>query len=110
MRTLAAFAVALLVGCGDGILDPVSRPEAVIEADVTSGVAPLPVRFSGARSHWKEGRGFYRWNFGDKTPEIEGVGVVLVEHTYTRSGEFKACLFFGNADYISKACLPISVK
>ncbi|MGE0479100.1 MAG: PKD domain-containing protein [Phycisphaerae bacterium] len=67
------------------------RPTAVIDVDKRSGVAPLTVLFSGARSSDPEnGPLTYTWNFGDGSPVVRGVAEV--ERTFTRSRAYDVTL------------------
>jgi PKD repeat protein len=76
----------------DVVVDPVPNvaPEAGASADVTSGIAPLPVAFSGASSIDSDGTiAGYEWDFGDGSPVATGVDV---NHTFTAVGTFTVTL------------------
>ena len=66
-------------------------PIAAIEADPTSGTAPLEVTFSGVGSRDPEGASLtYEWDFdGDGTVDATGVDAT---HTYTDDGVYDARL------------------
>jgi PKD repeat protein len=64
-------------------------PEARIDALPRSGQGPLPVHFSGTRSYDEDGSiTSYQWDFGDGSSATG----VEVDHTYTRSGDYRARL------------------
>ncbi len=66
-----------------------SAPEADIAADVTSGAAPLTVKFSGRGSSDADGQAMsYAWDFGDGGNSTQAEP----EHVYTRDGRFTATL------------------
>ena len=74
-----------LAGCGLFNKPPV----AVIQAEPTSGPAPLKVAFDGSSSYDPDGHiTFYLWNFGDQ----QTASGVAVSHTYHAPGEFQATL------------------
>jgi serine protease len=60
-----------------------------IEAEPTSGPAPLEVAFDGSSSYDPDGRiTFYLWDFGDQ----QTASGVVTGHTYHAPGEFQATL------------------
>lgn len=64
-------------------------PRARIDADPLSGSTPLTVHFSGIRSSDEDGSiSSYQWDFGDKGSATGPT----VDHTYTRSGDYRARL------------------
>jgi PKD repeat protein len=64
-------------------------PRALIDASPLSGMTPLPVHFSGTRSYDEEGSiASHQWDFGDGASATGGE----VDHTYTRSGDYRARL------------------
>ena len=64
-------------------------PKALIDANPLSGKTPLSVRFSGTRSSDEDGSiSSYWWDFGDGTSATG----IQVDHTYNRSGEYRATL------------------
>jgi len=64
-------------------------PEAVADASVISGMAPLPVGFDGSFSRDNDGNIVsWQWDFGDGT-STQGA---VVEHVYTKAGIFTATL------------------
>ncbi len=66
-------------------------PEAIIEVDRTVGMSPLSVIFTGTSSSDPEnGALSFTWDFGDNSPIVRGANVV--EHVYTRVGDFNATL------------------
>ncbi|MFP7753810.1 PKD domain-containing protein [Thermodesulfobacteriota bacterium B35] len=68
-----------------------SSPVAVIEADRTSGAAPLAVSFDGSGSTSSTANGAivqYAWSFGDGST---GTGATL-QHTYTTAGTYTVTL------------------
>jgi hypothetical protein len=65
-------------------------PVAVLQADVTSGEAPLTVHFDGTQSFDPEGADlWYTWNFGDFSDYPHDPAVV---HTYELPGSYLAKL------------------
>jgi hypothetical protein len=65
-------------------------PEAIAEADVTSGVAPLTVTFDGSQSYDPQGGALsHQWDFGDGSAASTGVSAV---HTYDLIGTYDATL------------------
>lgn len=59
-------------------------PVALATASPTSGEAPLIVNFDGSGAYDPEGEALeYRWDFGDGSPEAQGVAA---SHTYTMGG------------------------
>lgn len=101
MKTRALFGIggllvgflAILTGCGwdntdtfvDG-LEPPESPEAVLNANVTSGNAPLGVKFDGSSSSAPEEAEInkYEWSLGNDSTATG----VSVAHTYTAPGEY----------------------
>jgi hypothetical protein len=81
----AVAAVVAAVGLGTGRSQAAAPPQAVIVSN-TSGVAGVPMSFSGANSF---GIGLsYQWNFGDNTGAIG----ITVSHTYAVPGTYSVVL------------------
>jgi PKD repeat protein len=85
-----------------------STLHAAISAAPVSGLAPLPVSFSGTNSTDTTGAiTSYSWNFGDGAT---GTGAT-VSHTYTGAGTFSAVLTVSdNAGATSSATVSITVS
>jgi PKD repeat protein len=83
-------------------------PEAVIEADLTSGLAPLTVTFDAGGSSDSDGYVVeYRWNFGDGG---SGTGVTI-SHNFMTSGTYPVTLtVVDNQGATSQAQLAITVN
>ncbi|SFM44992.1 PKD repeat-containing protein [Paenibacillus sp. 1_12] len=78
-------------------LDPNHAPEAKFTSDVNSGRPPLTVHFDASESFdpdEKDGDRVvkYKWDFGDKTPVIEGTSQQKVEHLFNKVGSFPVTL------------------
>lgn len=92
MRKKKALIVAGIVLCGlvlsaCGLFN--RPPVAVIEAEPTSGPAPLTVTFDGSTSYDPDGTiTYYLWLFGDYQTSSE----TIVTHTYPTAGTFVVTL------------------
>ena len=72
------------------VYTPNRRPTAVVEANPTTGEAPLAVHFDGSGSSDLDGDALsYDWNFGDGTAHSTQASPV---HTYADDGTFTATL------------------
>jgi glucose/arabinose dehydrogenase len=81
-------------------------PNAIATADVTNGLAPLTVNFSGSTSTDPDGDPLtYAWNFGDGTT---GSGVT-VQHTYTVNGNYNAVLTVTDTGGLPSATAPLVI-
>ena len=67
---------------------PNERPTAAIQADKTSGEAPLSVRFEGSGTDADGSIVSYSWAFGDGSSASDRI----VEHTYGYAGTYEAAL------------------
>ncbi|WP_172436002.1 PKD domain-containing protein [Sediminicola luteus] len=67
---------------------PNQAPNAVIQADILSGQAPLTINFNGTDSTDDEGINAYAWNFGNGNTE----NGEQVSHTFTTGGTFEVIL------------------
>jgi len=63
-------------------------PAAIISANQTQGIAPMPVSFDGSSSTAEEGVIAYLWNFGDGS-QASGP---TVSHHYAQPGKYVAAL------------------
>jgi glucose/arabinose dehydrogenase len=86
----------------------VNRPPlAAATSDVTAGLAPLTVNFSGAGSTDPDNNPLtYSWNFGDNT--TAGTGVT-VQHTYTTNGTYNAVLTVTDTGGLSNSATPLVI-
>ncbi len=67
-------------------------PNAVVNADPTSGPAPLSVAFDGSRSSDPDGDALsYHWDFGDGSPS-QTTNAPTIRHTYSERGAHTATL------------------
>ena len=81
-------------------------PVAIAEADVTSGPAPLDVRFTGGNSTDDSGIVSYDWDFGDGVTSDE----INPSHIFTLEGVFEVTLTVTDADgESSSSTLTIAV-
>lgn len=84
--------------------EPATETVAVLNADVTSGKAPLVVNFSAAGSTG-EGALAYAWDFGDGGSASAGAA----QHTFTTVGDFTVTLTVTSESGTSSAEQVISV-
>ena len=87
-------------------ITPNQPPQAIADADRTSGKAPLTVNFAGDRSTDPDGDTLsYHWDFGDGKSSTE----VNPSHTYRKSGTYVAVLTVTDGDLTGTAEMDISV-
>jgi hypothetical protein len=87
-------------------ITPNQPPEAIADADRTSGKAPLTVNFAGDGSTDPDGDTLsYHWDFGDGKSSTE----VNPSHTYRKSGTYVAVLTVTDGDLTGTAEMDISV-
>ncbi len=98
-----------LLTTGQTTLPPGMAPVAVAGASVTSGKAPLKVRFSAKGSYDPDGGTLtYRWDFGDGSPVRFGANRA---HTYSKAGIYTVVLTVTDRQNLrDSAQLTITVK
>ncbi|MEM0359907.1 MAG: PKD domain-containing protein [Candidatus Diapherotrites archaeon] len=75
------------------------KPVARIDANVFHGMIPLEVEFSAAKSFDSDGSiVFYRWDFGDGSPQVDGLNKVSVKHVFSSAGDFTVSLMVRDDD------------
>jgi PKD repeat protein len=80
----------IVISVQGDVLSANQAPLARIRASTRQGAAPLTVRLDGSESADPEGGALtYTWNFGDGSPEVEGVSV---EYTYRTAQSYIATL------------------
>ena len=98
------YTVTLTVTDADGLTDTNTQditvtenpsvPVALINTDVTSGAAPLPVSFTGSGSTDDVGVVSYAWDFGDGTTSTEANPI----YVYNTPGNYTASLIVTDGD------------
>ena len=104
MRRFIPVALFGLAGC---ITGPESKPVAVLEVSATTGRVPFTATFNASKSHWtgeSEGN-YYDWYAGEG-PAFAGGPVV--QYTYVKVGQYKACVTFGVVEHADRACVIIT--
>ena len=87
-------------------ITPNQAPQAIADADRTSGKAPLTVNFTGAGSTDPDGDTLsYHWDFGDGRSSTEA----NPSHTYRKSGTYMAVLTVTDGDLTGTAEMDIIV-
>lgn len=85
-----------------------SAPTAVASADLTTGLAPLTVNFTGVGSDADGQVASYSWNFGDGSPALTGE---TANHTYVNPGVYTATLTVtDNAGLTNTSTVAITVS
>jgi Domain of unknown function (DUF1929)/PKD domain/Kelch motif len=100
--------VARMVTVATGNPPPNQDPDAVLDADTATGVAPLSVSFDAGRSDDPDGDPLsYSWSFGDGATSSAGTAT----HTYTEPGTYTATLTVSDGlGGTGTASWPVSVR
>ena len=100
--------VARIITVAAGNPPPNQNPEAVLDADSSTGPAPLSVSFDGRRSEDPDGDPLtYSWSFGDGVTSTAG----SVTHTYSEPGTYTASLTVSDGlGGTATANWPVSVR